>query len=230
MPGVFYSATLLLTIVVNIMCTNYRVTAKKERLQCFGVYPESDWHSPLGKYHVFNHYPAPIIRLDYETGLQPQLITAEFGLLPVWSKERKIKFTTMNARSERVATAPAYRTAWARNQKCIIPADWIVEPDWRSGKYIAAHIARTDGLPIGIAGLWDRWTDSISHEVVFSFTMLTVDATNDPFMQQFHKPNEEKRSLVMLKDADYSNWLFCPKEMNSALIKTSGLNDLIILP
>ncbi|MDF7676217.1 SOS response-associated peptidase family protein [Neisseriaceae bacterium ESL0693] len=211
------------------MCTNYEVTSNKVRLQQFGLSLASDWHSPVGKYHVFNHYPAPIIRLNPQHDSDLELISAEFGLLPAWSKERKIKFATMNARVERVAQAPAYRQAWARRQKCIIPADWIVEPDWRSGHYQPARIARADGQPIGIAGLWDRWVDKISTEVVVSFTMLTVSAADDVFMSQFHKPGQPKRTVVMLKPEDYSVWLECPTEMNTTIVQSSGLADLTVL-
>lgn len=211
------------------MCTQYKVTVAKERLQQFGVRPASDWHSPSGQYQVFNHYLAPIIRLNQANPTELELVSAEFGLLPVWSKERKIRFSTMNARSEGVAHAPAYRSAWQRRQKCIIPADWIVEPDWRSGHYQAARIACADGRPIGIAGLWDRWVDKITTEVVLSFTMLTISAANDPFMSQFHKPGQPKRTVVMLKPEDYRYWLDCPTEMNEMLLHSSGISDLKIL-
>lgn len=211
------------------MCTNYEVTSSRHRLRHFGISLSADWHSPIGKYHVFNHYPAPIVRLDQETLSQPELINAEFGLLPVWAKEPRIKFATMNARSERVASAPAFRHAWSHGQKCIIPADWIVEPDWRSGHYVPARIARADGEPLGIAGLWDRWVDKISGEVIFSFTMLTINASDDPFMRQFHKAGVEKRSVVMLADEDYQEWLMCPAAMNLALLHSTGLHHLVIL-
>lgn len=43
-----------------------------------------------------------------------------------------------------------------RAQPCIIPADAIFEPDWRSGAAVATRFTRADGSPLGIAGLWDR--------------------------------------------------------------------------
>jgi putative SOS response-associated peptidase YedK len=51
--------------------------------------------------------------------------------------------------------------------------------------------------PMGIAGLWERWT-SPSGETILSFNMLTLNADDHPFYQQFHKPGEEKRMVVVL--------------------------------
>jgi len=47
---------------------------------------------------------------------------------------------------------------------------------WRTGKHVPTRIGRADGQPMGIAGLWDRWVDSVSGEIVWSFTMLTINA------------------------------------------------------
>ena len=53
---------------------------------------------------------------------------------------------------------------------------------------------------MAIASLWDHWTDKSTGEIVVSFTMLTVNANDHPVMRQFHKPEDEKRSVVVLND------------------------------
>ena len=58
------------------------------------------------------------------------------GLIPHWAKDTEISRQTYNARSETVDEKPSFRDAWRRAQHCIIPADWIYEPDWRSGKAV----------------------------------------------------------------------------------------------
>lgn len=50
------------------------------------------------------------------------------------------------------------------------------EPDWRTGKAIAAGIEQINGEPMGVAGLWSEWVDRSSGEIVHSFTMLTINA------------------------------------------------------
>lgn len=51
---------------------------------------------------------------------------------------------------------------------------------------------------MGVASIWDRWTDPTSGEIVTSFSMLTVNADGHPVMGRFHWPRDEKRSVVVL--------------------------------
>ena len=37
--------------------------------------------------------------------------------------------------------------------------------------------------------------------------MLTINADGDEVMKQFHKPADEKRSIVVLNNANYLPWL-----------------------
>lgn len=84
-------------------------------------------------------------------------------------------------------------------------AEALYEPDWRSGKAIPAWIRRQDGKPMGIAGLWETWK-SPEGRTVFSFTMLTINADSHPLMRPFHKPDDEKRMVVVLDEAVYDAW------------------------
>jgi putative SOS response-associated peptidase YedK len=43
--------------------------------------------------------------------------------------------------------------------------------------------------------------------LLYSFTMLTINADDHPFMRQFHAPNKEKRMIVILQEEDYDDWL-----------------------
>jgi putative SOS response-associated peptidase YedK len=57
-----------------------------------------------------------------------------------------------------------------------------------------------------IAGLWRAWeepngTDSLS------FTMLTLNADEHALMRRFHKPGDEKRSVVIIRPDAYKDWL-----------------------
>ena len=44
-------------------------------------------------------------------------------------------------------------------------------------------------------------------ERIYSYTMLTINADQHPLMRQFHKPDDEKRSVVILNEHDYDHWL-----------------------
>ena len=110
-----------------------------------------------------------------------------------------------------MATKPSFREAWKRAQHCIIPAQAIYEPDWRSGKAIPTRIEREDGRPMGIAGLWSAWK-SPQGEWVHSYTMRTINADTHQLMNQFHKPTDEKRMVVVLPEAAYEAWLTATAE------------------
>lgn len=135
-----------------------------------------------------------------------ELLVGSFGLIPHWAKDATIARHTYNARSETVHEKPSYRDAWRLARHCIIPAEAFFEPDWRSGKAVPTRISRADGQPMGIAGLWSTWRNPLG-VITHSYTMLTIHAGDHPVMRQFHKPEDEKRMVVVLDEHDYDAWL-----------------------
>jgi putative SOS response-associated peptidase YedK len=153
-----------------------------------------------------------------------------FGLLPHWAKDDKLARHTYNARSETVAEKPSFRDAWRKARHCIIPARAIWEPDWRSGRAVPTRIERADGQPMGLAGLWDRWRNPAG-QWVHSFTMLTINADGHPFMQQFHKPTDEKRMVVILPQEHYDAWLQAPAAQSASfLVRWPSENLRVVMP
>jgi putative SOS response-associated peptidase YedK len=135
-----------------------------------------------------------------------EALVGSFGLIPHWSKDEKIARHTYNARTETVAEKPSLRDAWKRGQHCIIPVQSFFEPDWRSGKAVPTRITLANDEPMGVAGLWAKWR-SPAGETVHSFTMLTINADAHPLMRNFHKPQDEKRMIVILPPERYDDWL-----------------------
>lgn len=127
---------------------------------------------------------------------------ARWGLIAASAKTLNTQPSTFNARSESVATSPTFCGAWAKGQRCIVPAEAVCEPDWRSGRHVPTRLQRADGTPMGIAGLWDSWV-SPGGDVVQSFTMLTINAAAHPLMMNLHKPQDEKRMVVILLESAY---------------------------
>ena len=148
-----------------------------------------------------------------------------FGLIPHWSQDTKIVKHTYNARNETVAEKPSFRDAWRKGHRCIIPAEAFFEPDWRSGKAVPTRIARADGEPLGIAGLWSAWK-SPKAEWLHSYTMLTINADQHPLMRMFHKPTDEKRIVVILPPDRYQDWLEAPAECSMAFMRAFPAGEL----
>jgi len=79
-------------------------------------------------------------------------------------------------------------------------------------------VARKDGRPMGIAGLWGWWRGPDGREWL-SFTMLTINADEHPIFNRLHRPGEEKRMVVILDEADYDAWLEAPLAQLDAFLK-----------
>ena len=91
------------------------------------------------------------------------------------------------------------------------------EPDWRSGQHVPTRIARSDGQPLGITGLWQPWK-SPEGNWIQSFTMLTINADSHPIFNQLHRPDpkrtpdkQDKRMVVILPEEAYGAWLDAPR-------------------
>lgn len=188
------------------MCSHYEAPAPERVAETFGVEPFEQ-----GKLDLYPGYAGPFIRraehVDDESSVLMEALQGAFGLIPTWSKDTKIVRSTYNCRSETASQKPSFSTAWRKAQHCIIPAAAIYEPDWRSGKAIVTRIARADGEIMGIAGLWERWRDPGTGEDLHSFTMLTINADDHPFMRNYHKSQDEKRMVVILPQGLYGDWL-----------------------
>ena len=200
------------------MCSNFQ-PIKTEHAQWvneqFGCsLPAAPWRA-----EAYPTYPAPFIYL--QDG-QPKCELAQFGLVPHWAKDKK-KFglKTYNARSETVHEKPSYRHAWKERQFGLAIMESFYEPSWETGKAIRWRIRRADTQPIAVPSIWERFIDRETGEVVFSFSMLTVNADGHSIMQHFHKPDDEKRSIIVLNEADYLPWLRANQEQARHLLKVA---------
>lgn len=208
------------------MCSRYEAPSPARLLESFGVH-----FDPQGKLDLWPGYVGPFLRpidtyLDDEAAPSLEALPGVFGLLPFWAKDVKLARSTYNARSETVASKPSFRTAWKQAQHCIIPAVAIYEPDWRSGKAIPTRITRADGELMGIAGLWERWK-SPEGEEVHSYTMLTVNADDHPLMRNYHKPDDEKRMVVILPGGLYRDWLSAPASASMEFMRQYPADRLV---
>lgn len=184
------------------MCSNYTPPAPGRLRQHFGVdYPEVSLKS-----ETYPGYLAPIIRLSHDQPDAEECVAACFGMVPHWA-DMKLARQTYNARTETVASKPSFRTAFKNRQFCIIPADSFYEPCYESGKAVRWNIAHTKDRPMGIAGIWERRPNGPNGGPLISFSMLTINADGHSLMQRFHKPEDEKRMLIILEPEQYKDWL-----------------------
>ena len=131
-----------------------------------------------------------------------------WGLIPSWAKDPAMGSRMINARSETVASKPAYRSAF-RERRCLILADGFYE--WRpvdKGKQ-PYYIALQSGDPFAFAGLWERW-EGPDGTVLETCTLLTTEP-ND-LVRPIHD-----RMPVILAETNYHLWLDTSVEKPDAL-------------
>lgn len=162
-----------------------------------------------------------------------ELVAGQFGLVPRWVKsasDAKLRSTKLvNARSETVTTSRNFRDAWLAGQRCIVPMRAFMEDDWRSGKAVPTRIARVDGAPMGVAGLWESWTGA-GGEVIVSYTLLTVNANSHALMSRYQQPGNEKRMLAILNEGAYDAWLSARPEKAREFMRAYPANWLTANP
>jgi putative SOS response-associated peptidase YedK len=180
------------------MCGRYLLSRPPEEVARFfrttGAIPNA-----RPRYNVAPTDGVLAVRFYPETH-ERMLSMLRWGLIPFWSKDAKIGYSTINARAETVADKPAFREAF-KARRCIIPADGFYE--WKKldakRKQPYAITMKDRGL-FGFAGLWERWKDRTSGEIVRSCTIIVTE------------PNEvcapiHDRMPVILDPADYGRWL-----------------------
>ncbi|MBL8796692.1 MAG: SOS response-associated peptidase [Planctomycetia bacterium] len=148
------------------------------------------------RYNIAPTQPVAAIR---RTGDGRREIAAmRWGLVPSWATDVRIGNRLINARSETVATKPAFRAAF-QQRRCLIPADSFYE--WRQqGKEKQPFlIQQRDGQPLAFAGLWERWQDD-KLPPLETCAILTTSAN------ELMKPLHE-RMPVILAPTDWPRWL-----------------------
>lgn len=194
------------------MCNRYVSPSEMEMERLFHIGRANPIPWPR---EIFPRSPGPFIRRARdEAGYEREMAVGQWGLIPWFAKEAKLKYSTNNARSEELEAKATFKDPWKRGQRCIIPALSFDEPNWETGKNVWWTFRRADGQPWGLAGLWNIWTDKATGQVHESYTMLTINADGHPLMSRMHKPDpklgpdeQDKRSVIPLEREDWDQWL-----------------------
>ena len=188
------------------MCVNFR-PPPPEQLEALlgalaGLYRDWDWAGETWK-----DYDAPIVRAGADG--RRELSLASYGMVPRRHIPPGVKvFDTMNARAESLGEKRSFAPAWHRTQLCAVPMSCFYEPNYESGRAERFGIGMRDEAPFFVAGLWRQWAEA-EGKVATSFTQITINADEHPLMRRFHKPDDEKRALVVLPPQDVDAWLQC---------------------
>lgn len=149
----------------------------------------------------YNIAPGTLILAVRQNPERParELVPLHWGLVPFWSKDKKIGQKLINARSETVHEKPSFKGPF-RHKRCLVPADFYYE--WQKkedGKKQPWVFRMKDEKTFAIAGLWEHWEGS-GGEVVESCTLLTTEA-ND-----VAKPIHHRMPVILSPEA-FGSWL-----------------------
>lgn len=125
----------------------------------------------------------PVVRQAKEGGGR-ELVLMQWGLIPWFSKDGKLTYSTINARAEGVQTNASYREPFAKGRRCIVPASGYFEWTGPKNDRQPHYFTRADGQPMALAGLWDRWGSKDKSETTETFTIVTTEPSK--FAGQFH--------------------------------------------
>jgi putative SOS response-associated peptidase YedK len=171
-------------------------------------------------YNVAPPREVPVIRMTPAAdGSEREGVMMRWGLIPPFLKGESPKYATHNARIETMETSPAFRDAWTKGQRCIVPAEgfyeWQMMIDAPKQPWFIG-LANKEVMPF--AGLWERSVKA-DRTVVESFTIITLPA-ND-FMAKIH--NEGRRMPAILRREHVEVWLTGTAEQaKAALIQYAG--------
>lgn len=125
-----------------------------------------------------------------------------WGLIPSWSKDRKIANKLINARSETVAEKPSFRSAFAKHP-CVIPVDGFFEWDHRVGTVKQPnYFYRVDDDPLLLAGLYEYWHNPEDRSAKALATCTIITTTPNVDMDEVHD-----RMPVVLSPDDVDAWI-----------------------
>lgn len=140
---------------------------------------------------------APVVRRHPESG-ERRLDLLQWGLVPHFLRDLAAARKPINARSETAATSPMFREAYAK-RRCIVPIDAFYEWKEQPGGKQPYAVAREDGAPMALAGLWEGWRGA-DGTVLRTFTVLTTAACET--LAALHE-----RMPVIIEPANWPLWL-----------------------
>jgi putative SOS response-associated peptidase YedK len=143
-----------------------------------------------------------------------------WGLIPEWSPEFKMKFSTINARSEGVFESRLYKKPILQ-RRCIIPVSGFFEWKKEGTAKRPFKIFMKDSPIMPMAGIWTAWRAGTPEEKR-SFSIMTTSA-ND-FMAKIHD-----RMPVILDKKQFDAWLdpeVHEQEAISAMLKPCPAKSL----
>jgi putative SOS response-associated peptidase YedK len=153
-----------------------------------------------------------------------------WGLIPPWVKtaadggpDAKSPLL-INARAEKVATSPAFRSS-AKAKRCLIPMDGWYEWTGDKGSKTPYYMYGADGELLFMAGLWSTWRPKDASKdapPLLSCTIITTDSAGQ--LADVHD-----RMPLTISERDWDHWLDPDAPIDEGLLRGHGDLDRIVI-
>jgi putative SOS response-associated peptidase YedK len=186
------------------MCFTVNVNLIKEELEnrYNATLIDHDKYRPSYYYSAFALPELPAVCSDDPSKIR----LLKWGLIPSWTKDESqaeiIRLKTFNARSDSLETKASFTSAF-RSNRCIIPVAGFFEWQHTSDMKIPWYIYPSDDIVFSLAGIYDRWTETRTGEIISTFSIVTTEANE--LMAEIH--NSGKRMPVILNKDSEKVWI-----------------------
>lgn len=174
---------------------------RKEMKETFGVTYEGPDFQGSEFTNGFSYPKTPIVLDDNPD----KAILGDWGLIPVWAKDRNMQKSTLNARIETLVEKPSFRDSVSN--RCLVLVKGFYEWKWLDpkGKKKDKYFIHLDNgeEPFALGGIYNIWTDEETEETLTSFSIVTSNANE--FMAEIHN-TKDRMPLVLSKEAEEA-WL-----------------------
>ena len=177
------------------MCGRFVKKSNKEELRKRFRFDDPQGLLLEPRYNIAPSQEHPVLIVNQDRRM---LRMMKWGLVPHWSKDSKIGYKMINARSEGIEEKPSFRGPLKKG-RCLVIADGFYE--WQKpGKKtkIPYYFRLKSNEPFAFAGLWDLWEKG--DEPLWTFTIITTSPNE--LMEPIHS-----RMPVILRESDEARWL-----------------------
>ncbi|NXW37037.1 HMCES protein, partial [Phaetusa simplex] len=153
------------------------------------------------------------------------LMDMRWGLVPSWFKKddpSKMQFNTSNCRSDTMLKKSSYKGALLQGKRCVVLADGFYEWQQQSGgkqPYFIYFPQTKDAVAeekegeeewrgwrlLTMAGIFDCWEPPAGGEMLYTYTIITVDASKD--VSFIHHRQVRAGGAILDGDEAIRKWL-----------------------
>jgi putative SOS response-associated peptidase YedK len=122
----------------------------------------------------------------------------KWGLVPFWSKDSKIGYKMINARSEGIEDKPSFRQAF-KQRRVLVLADGFYEWKRIEKEKQPYRFVMKDRKPFAFAGLYEIWKKEGENPL---FTCTIITTTPNEITKDVHD-----QMPAILKEENYDTWM-----------------------